>query len=293
MSYVLRFSQTAGQQDTDFKSAVATSWLWLVYFLRLLATLARGLHSLSLSLFSAKLFIFPQLLVGVRRVGCRAQKRRPAEWLYGEGPGCDQSSGRDLLQTFGEAATAGKLQGKPQLSICSLDNRLANTNITYANNSVAVSEGTSFGQYTLCFLCLTSNWQRLIALSWTPAGHQQSSDAVTSTAWVLNKLGNKQLCRHSLTHSEMHCGIMSCHIIHNPIQQTLRLPLWPHFIFNLYLVSSESMFKSFMAMFYLTAFARHTNHDAVAKHCRKVKQLRRKQTDGRREGENSALSVLT
>lgn len=47
------------------------------------------------------------------------------------------------------------------------------------------------------------------------------------------------------------------------------------------------MLKSFVelpAMFYQTTITRHSNHDAVAMHHRKVKQLRRKQTDGRREG---------
>lgn len=42
-------------------------------------------------------------------------------------------------------------------------------------------------------------------------------------------------------------------------------------------------------MFYLTAITERANYDAVAL----VKQLQRKEADGRREGENSALSVLT
>lgn len=155
------------------------SWLWLVYFLRLLVSpaLARGLRAFSLS---PSLFLRDYLY----SLSC---------WWVSEeqGPSSEKETCRVTLWTAsclfpklwmgpppatpthprGLCPTAGQPQRDPQLSISSLDNRLANTHTTSANSSVADSEGTSFGQFSLRFLGLKSSSQRLEALSWTPAGH--------------------------------------------------------------------------------------------------------------------------
>lgn len=71
---------------------------------------------------------------------------------------------------WGSSDCWGASGGKPHPSISSLDSRLANTDIRFANNSAVVTQGTSFGQNSLSFLCLKTISERLIALPWNHCG---------------------------------------------------------------------------------------------------------------------------